>query len=319
MRSFDDSDSHRARHALRSRHCKVRTEVAIFRHNKGQFVIIIALLIAMLTLATAFSINEINVHRQCITYRPVDEFLLGTTSDMNRALTFGLKTFTTDLENNKTDQVAMQDGLNFMGQWNKSMLTAYSSYGLRINAPFNAYFEYDWSADTAYSSALLTYDFDVDSYGFIGWAGMTHKYVQLQLAEAAPNFSLNQTSLQFQILESIIGQTNSMPVSSLPYTPDPANFKLFKFTSPNTFIPITSQPSLTYNGSGNYQATFKPALNLTLYGLRLDLSTPQDGIWVSARWSPGSFGRIIYLFSPANNPTYGNLTQTLPKCQAALS
>lgn len=281
-----------------------------FRHNnKGQFVIIAALLIATLTLATAFSIHEINVHRQSIAYRPVDEFLLGTTSDMNRALTYGLKTFTTYLENNTADQNATQHALEFMGQWNKSILMAYSSYGLRLNAPFGSSFESTWngsvSENPGYSLARLTYDFDVDSYGFIGWAGITYKYVQLQILNAYRN------RLDFQITQSIIGQTNAMPVSSLPNNPNSAMFKIFNYTSQSL---ITSEPSLNYIGNGGYYATFTPALNLTSRDFRLDIATPEDGIWVSAHWRPGSMGRIFYLWSDTRNEQTqnGSLTQILP-------
>ena len=55
-------------------------------NDRGQFVIIAALLIAVLTFSMAYSIHQINLQRQELAYSPVQELVLGITSDLERAL-----------------------------------------------------------------------------------------------------------------------------------------------------------------------------------------------------------------------------------------
>lgn len=121
---------------------------SLVRNKKGQFVIIIALLIAALTLAAVISIQGINIHSQSISYKPANEFLLGVTSDMNRALTFALSEYTDGVLNQGlTEGAAAAVGSQFMESWKQSMLTSYSSYGIESDLPQNMVptFQHYWA------------------------------------------------------------------------------------------------------------------------------------------------------------------------------
>ena len=265
----------------------------LIKEKRGQFVIIAALLIAALTLATTISIYEININRQSITYRPVDEFLLGTTSDMNRALTVALANYTDGIINqNLTEAEANLNASQFMTTWKESVLTSYSSYGLRINPnlPQNLIprFDHNWNGNSTYSFAYIPYNFDVASYGFMGWVGSTEKYVQLQVYSATVNTQVSgQISLIFHLDQSDVNATT--PISNLLSYPDSAVFRVGNYTVGNytlgqAFSPPNNAPKLVYLGNGNYSLTFtqEQQIDPTTQVIRLDLATPNDGIWVSA-------------------------------------
>ena len=258
------------------------------RNKRGQFVIIAALIIAALTLATVISIYEININMQSIAYKPVNEFLLGTTSDMNRALTISLARYTDSILNQgSTEDAAILGASNFMTMWKQSMLTSYSSYGIKINPTvnFTSTFDHNWNGNSTYSFAYIPYDFDVASYGFMGWVGSTEKYVQLQIYSATVNTTVpGQTSLIFQLTQSDVNENTPIPISDLLSNSE--TFKIGAYIPGNPFSPTDKTPTLVYLGNGNYSVTFKQAIDdPTTQCVRLDLATPNDGIWVSA-YSP---------------------------------
>jgi len=262
--------------------------------NRGQFVIIAALLIAALTLAATISIHEINIHRQSITYRPVDEFLLGTTSDMNRALTVALAKYTDGIINqNLTEAEANFAASQFMTTWKESVLTSYSSYGIRINPDYDMTPRFEigpwsgntpWNGNSTFSFAYIPYGFDVDSYGFKGWVGATVKYVKLQIFSETveTNWTTNQTSLIFQLTQSDVNENYSTPITDLPPNPDNATFRIGAYNVTSQFFNATSPSNLIYLGGGNYSVTFDQTIDLPYKGVRLDLATPKDEIWISA-------------------------------------
>ena len=268
----------------------------LIKEKRGQFVIIAALLIAALTLATAISIHEININRQSITYRPVDELLLGTTSDMNRALTVALANYTDGIANNKTSIVeanytAYRTASQFMTTWKESVLTAYSSYGIRINHDMTPRFEIGpwnestpWWSNSTFSFAYIPYGLDVDSYGFKGWIGATEKYVQLQIFSATveTNLTTGSTNLRFQLMQSVVNGNYSTPIPDLPSSPDNATFRIGAYNVTSQSFNATSPSNLTYLGGGNYSVTFNQAIDPIHNGVRLDLATPEDKIWISA-------------------------------------
>jgi hypothetical protein len=271
----------------------------LIKEKRGQFVIIAALLIAALTLATTISIHEINIHGQSITYRPVDEFLLGTTSDMNRALTVALANYTDGVANNKTSIVeanytAYRTASQFMTTWKESLLTSYSSYGIRINPDYDMTPRFEigpwngttpWANSSTFSFAYIPYGFDVDSYGFKGWVGATEKYVQLQIFSETveTNWTTGSTSLRFQLTQSVVNGNYSTPITDLPSNPDDRTFRIGTYNATNqSFNPVSEPPTLTYLGGGNYSVTFNQTIDSHYKGLRLDLATPKDEIWISA-------------------------------------
>jgi|GEM_PF-6744544 len=249
------------------------------RNKQGQFVVIAALIIAVLALATIISVYEISMTNQSIVYKPVDEFLLGTTSDMNRALTVALSRYSLELVNGQEEAIANSSGQQFMEDWQQSLFSSYPNYGFKLNQPISTYFDCRWSINPGYSSALTTYDFDVVSYGFLGWAGQTYKYVQLQLLNVSRDGS-DQTNVTFQLTQSMLNKDNTVPISDMPQNPDPSVFQIGAYTAGEPFNPVNTTSILTYLGNGVYSAVFNQTRDLT-QGIRLDLMT-NDRIWVSA-------------------------------------
>ncbi|HSV50382.1 MAG TPA: Ig-like domain-containing protein, partial [Candidatus Acidoferrales bacterium] len=255
------------------------------RNKHGQFVVVAALIIAVLTIATIITVYEISLNTQTIAYKPVDEFLLGVTSDMNRALTVALSKDSTERITSQNITAADMIGQEFMGDWQQSVLAAYPNYGFKFNQPISTSFSCDWNRNPGYSSALTTYDFDVASYGFIGWTGQTIKYVQLHLLLVS-RVDPTHTNLTFQLTQSVINTNVTVPISDIPDKPDSSTIKVGAYTAGETFNPNNTITSLIYHGDGIYSAVFNQTRDLTK-GIRLDLMVPNDEIWVSATLGTG--------------------------------
>jgi hypothetical protein len=163
-----------------------------------------------------------------------------------------------------------------MANWQQSLFTSYPNYGLRMNQPISTYFDCQWQQNPGFSSALSTYDFDVASYGFMGWAGETVKYVQLQMLGVDP-----QGTLTFKLTQSLINEVNTVPIPDLPSHPTPETFSVDAFTLGPQAIQITTTPTLTYQGDGVYSAKFDHTIDPTR-GVAISLVVPHDKIWVSA-------------------------------------
>ncbi|HEY9755337.1 MAG TPA: hypothetical protein V6C97_09255, partial [Oculatellaceae cyanobacterium] len=267
-----------------------------------QFVVVAALLIAVLTIATIITVYEVSLNTQTVAYKPVDEFLLGVTSDMNRALTVALSKDSTELISTQNITAADSVGQGFMTDWQQSLLASYPNYGFEFNQPISTSFACDWNRNPGYSSALTTYDFDVASYGFIGWTGQTIKYVQLHLLLVS-RVDPTHTNLTFQITQSVINTNVTVPISDIPDNPDPATFKIGTYTTDEEFNPNNTITSLTYQGDGIYSAVFNQTRDLTK-GIRLDLMIPNDEIWVSATLGIGE--------GTTDQPITPDLTTTPP-------
>ena len=260
------------------------------RAERGQFVIITALLIATLTLTLTLSIYQTNIHRQELSYHPVNELLLGVTSDMERSLSYSLSQYTTAILENEGEPFAETEGQQFMATWKQSVLSSYASSGLKINEsppPASTLsFSHGWNSGSdsiSFSRAVCTYNIDVDSYGFKGWTGSVAKYVQLQILpnSVTTNPSISQTSLSFNLSQSTISQKQLVPIAGL---------------QPN-LIRVGSDPIsgasvepddavLTYNGDGNYQLTYNGAIDPVTLEVYLAVKTPDYGIWVSTYHYP---------------------------------
>src|SRR3990170_3189744 len=186
------------------------------RDCKGQFVIIVALLISVLTLSLTFSIHQVNFHKQELRYQPVNELLLGVTSDMERALSKALSVYTyTLLGGPSTETVATELGTEYMSTWKKAVLTSYSTLDLRLTHDYLR-FGSNWNGPVGFSIASTEYNLDVNGYGFKGWTGRAAKFVRLEFfPDSIDVTDPNQTSLEFQLTESAVNQNEMTPISNL--------------------------------------------------------------------------------------------------------
>jgi hypothetical protein len=257
-----------------------------FRKNtRGQFVVIAALLIAILTLSVALSIHQINLHRQQLRYEPVEELVLGITSDLDRCLTHSLSIATQlyDINRSLGTEPATKVGENFIFKWIRSIRASYANLGINVavSVPRNetaggetcAKWTIDWSHPRGISQVYTKFDLDIDAYGFKGWVGRSSKFVTLEILD------VQDKTVQFRIRQGTM--SDSLPIPNL--TPE----SLYKtrihidehFWASYPELEVTD---LTYLGEGVYSVTFNHGVNQYTKGVELTVVTPEDNIVVSA-------------------------------------
>ena len=247
------------------------------RNEKGQFVIIAALLISVLTLSLIAVIGQVALNSQVMDSKPVNELLLGITSDMERALTKSLSQYTYSYYTGESSQPAFDT----MTLWKKAILTSYSGLNLEMNDAFTPDFSSTkWQNGQARSAATIEYSIDVNAYGFKGWTGITSKYVNLQLFPNTIETSIpGQTTFEFQLNQSVVNGDQTQPIPNL--TPDSIIVGTYCENQP--VIPAT-EVTLRYLGSGNYAITFNEETNPNTRGVSLTIVTPDDNIWISTHY-----------------------------------
>ena len=242
------------------------------RKNKGQFLIITALLITVLTLALVISVQQTAFHRITLRYKPVNELLLGLSSDMERSLTHALSLYSKEIfEGNSLN--AEQIGENFILTWKKAVMEAYSNLGLNLGLPFEPHFNFEWSYPIARTWVNMRYDIDVDSYGFIGWEGVAIKKVILEVFPETEVTDEN-TTIHFQIQQSTT-DSNLSPISNL----NPENILIGSYIHGYDFSQANIL-NLQYFGNGLYSLTFDQLMNPSTNGVSFFIKTPDDGIYV---------------------------------------
>jgi hypothetical protein len=253
------------------------------RNTRGQFVIIAALLISILTLSLVLSIHQINLNQQELRYKPVDELVLGITSDLDRCLTHALSL--ASMRYNQTwppgsSDLASQEGKNFISTWVRSVVACYADMGLKMRMEANpetpdVLFFFYWGKGIGISYVYTRFDLDIDAYGFKGWVGQSQKIIVLQLATPVIIADSNSTLLQFHIEDE-----RGYPIQNL--TPESLQINASISNSTWTTVPTEDITSMNYLGGGDYSLQFKPQVYNETLGVRLTVVTPEDGIYVSA-------------------------------------
>jgi len=280
-----------------------------FRRNvRGQFVIIAALLISILTLSLVLSIHQINLNRQQLGYQPVQELVLGITSDLDRALTHALSVATKSYNDSGNEEYAIKNGTAFISKWVNSILASYSHLGLRMNINetgaglTDVSWNIGWSREVGISQVYTQFDLDVDAYGFKGWVGHSGKFVTLQLFPSTIDItSDNQsTTLKFQVMQ---GKGEAVPIPNL--TPD--SLGIWAYVAKATRVPANIT-SLTYLGGGNYSVTFTPRIFEYMLGVDMTVITPGDNIFVSTYYGKDASFLLTLQSQEDNAATQNNGT-----------
>ncbi|MEM3666945.1 MAG: hypothetical protein QW222_07700, partial [Candidatus Bathyarchaeia archaeon] len=275
------------------------------RGKRGQFTIIAAILIAVITLSLVISIHRINLNRQQLDYQPVQELLLGITGDLDRAVAHALSKVTQQYYSiwriNREASVPEEVGNDFISKWICSVLASYASVGLKIRfnqteeGQTNLDYNIRWGRNIGLSQASVSFDLDVNAYGLKGWRGHSCKFVWLCLFSNSIIRSENDTTLKFQVKH---GKDLDYPVPNL--TPDTINIQTL-----NASV-IVSIKNLNYLGNGIYQITFTPRVDNYF---QIAIKTPDDNIYVSAYYEEKQ-GQNLYtvqLLSEEDPPTTRNL------------
>ena len=132
------------------------------RGKSGQFLIITALLITVMTMALVVSVQQTAFHRVKLRYKPVNELLLGLSSDLERSLTNALAKASQVFDETASFSNSVQVGKETVYGWKKAVVDSYSSLALRMNTAQEPTFAFNgWSTNNASSRVRLTYDIDV--------------------------------------------------------------------------------------------------------------------------------------------------------------
>jgi len=257
-----------------------------FRKNThGQFVVIAALLIAVLTLSVAFSVHQINMRRQQLRYQPVEELVLGITSDLDRCLTrsLGIATQLYQLNRSLGIESVTREGENFIFKWLRSVRASYAHLGINVTlsappegsmpSPVSVKWTIDWGHSVGVSQVSTEFNLDVDAYGFKGWVGRSAKFVRLEILDITGN------TVKFSIHEGTLYDSSPIPnltAETLLGT---------RIHIDETFwasYPELEVTDLTYLGEGVYKVTFNHDVNRYTHGVELTVETPEDHIIVSA-------------------------------------
>jgi len=187
-------------------------------NEKGQFIIIGALIIAVFMFALVLAISQMNVQRQVFSYEPADEVVLAISSDFERLLQSALS---------RASQSYLADGDLVLARnlfddqvrrWLSAVSEAYSGYGVNITLRSERGSTYadlvlDWSEDRGVSYAYTTFGMDVESYGFRGLALTSSISVRLDILEAKMSFTSGggRATVKFRVNESVGGGRGLAP------------------------------------------------------------------------------------------------------------
>jgi hypothetical protein len=259
----------------------------VFRERRGQFVVAAALLISILTLSIALSIHQLSLQRIQLRYEPVEELVMGLSSDLDRCLTYALHNATELYYNLTTSQTPLnpaqayneskKEVQRFLSKWVSSVIASHSPLGLKINMGTLDLF-INWGTRKGQSTLSAYFFLDIESYGFKGWVGHSGKYVVLNITDEmwfskSPEGS-SITSIIFKIVQ---GKDEEIPIPNL--TKEMVKVWVNQNRDRKILADILE---LRYLGMGLYNITFTPGMNKNTLGLTLLVKTTRDHIYVVA-------------------------------------
>jgi len=267
------------------------------QNRRGQLVIIAALIILILMFALVLSISRINLSIQELEYEPVQEIVLGITSDFDRCLTYALSLATHKY--NATGgslEEASRVGNEFVMKWIDATLNSYSNLGLNVtilnpqSGATDIAWLMDWDSRVGVSCVFAEFRLDVDAYGFKGWMSRSLTAVFLNIMRDLIDINRRIVTVEFQIMERKSGSFE--PISNLAIE----DLRLTLDLTLGGKIPVNIA-SLTYQGNGIYiiNGSYIPKDSIQpAEGVTLSVITPDNNILVSASTS-GDEWRNIFL------------------------
>ncbi|MEM1998029.1 MAG: hypothetical protein QXS05_07710 [Candidatus Bathyarchaeia archaeon] len=169
-----------------------------FRNDRrGQFVILVAVIIAAFMFSLILSISQISTRRQEVSYEPIDETVLAITSDFERCLTRALAIATQNYSETWDASKAEASGVKFIDGWRKTILESYNGFGVNITLSVeniegkNIGWEINWGKKDGVSAVYTTFDMNIEAYGLRKLAVTMRKAVHLNILDA--KMELNDT------------------------------------------------------------------------------------------------------------------------------
>lgn len=250
--------------------------------NKGQFVILAAIIIAAFMFPLVITISQLSTMRYEVPYEPVDELVLAITSDFERCLAKALAIATQNYSETWSLTSAENTGEEFVDAWRRAVIESYGGLGINIrlmikNAPGKSvYCNMMWGDNYGESVIYTTFDMDIEAYGLKGLTITMQKKVSLKILNAKMEFSNEDTRILmvFQA-KLLLPSSKYRPISDL--TQDSLEL-LINGTKYREYDII----DFKYLGMGNYSVTFRfSESRLTAENITLIVTT-RDGIKVAA-------------------------------------
>ncbi|MEM3591160.1 MAG: hypothetical protein QW702_03570 [Candidatus Bathyarchaeia archaeon] len=246
-----------------------------FRNDRrGQFVILVAVIIAAFMFSLILSISQISTKRQEVSYEPVDETVLAITSDFERCLTRALA-IASQQKYFEGDGNAIPEGEKLIESWVSSVLESYGGFGLNIEKG-----QTSWSLDYGISQVFSQLSVSIEKYGLKKLSVSLGKCVMLNIENVIIDRNSGNVKIEFQIFQSGEKGRRNEPIPNLT-----ENSLWIKVN--NTVVKnFTLSP---YIGRGRYIVEFTSPIELddevTIITITIIAVTPEDNIVVSARRS----------------------------------
>ncbi|MEM2587765.1 MAG: hypothetical protein QXV23_05640 [Candidatus Bathyarchaeia archaeon] len=165
------------------------------KDRRGQFVILVAVIIAAFMFSLILSIGQINARRQEVSYEPVDETVLAITSDFERCLTRALAIATQNYSETWNMIFAKTSGNAVIENWRKTILESYNGFGVNITLNVediqgkNIGWEIEWNDKYGISAVYTTFDMNIEAYGLRKLAVTMRRALHLDIIDAKMGLS----------------------------------------------------------------------------------------------------------------------------------
>jgi len=245
-----------------------------FRNDRrGQFVILVAVIIAAFMFSLILSISQISTRRQEVSYEPVDETVLAITSDFERCLTRALAIVSQKYFEGVSYENAKDKGEELIENWVSSVLESYGGFGLNIEKG-----QTSWFLDNGISQVFSQLSVSIEKYGLRRLSVSLGKCVMLNIINVAIDRDSSNIRIEFQIFQSGKEGRRNEPIPSL--TENSLRIKVNDTVVEN----FTLRP---YIGRGRYIVEFTSPIEfddeVTAITIVIIAVTPEDNIAVSAR------------------------------------
>jgi len=235
------------------------------RKQKGQTIILTSLVIVLLILSLALTLNNASIIYQGIRYEGPKEIVDCISADANRLFVNLLAKSTQNYMVNKTDplinQILSDTVLDYFTVWEQAILQAYSSKDVIINLTANRKpIALNWDTNSSSSFIGGKLSVDIPRLSLFGWNKTYTIYTNMKLN------LMNQSRLNATIMKE-----NNIPMDGLR----PSSFIVKDQTGTNQTI------KEVYNiGGGTYIIDLKSEIKGTFVRVYVQ---DNRGIWVSAK------------------------------------
>jgi len=197
-----------------------------YKRRSGQFIVITALMIGMVAMATAILIYDTQVYQQHFRYRPYQDVTIDLENDVKRALACSLANAT--ISYNKTwspsgswspsgFDTGESNANLFLEQWRLTVINAFSGQGVNLVVKNSSkkLVNMTWASLDSISSANATLTFNMTTLGMFSWQRNVTVALRVSVNMTSITSSGTNTNLTFRALEEYQHIVNDLPNTSV--------------------------------------------------------------------------------------------------------